>query len=71
MKVTLRQLEVFAAVASHGQVTRAADAVALSQAAASMALADLERQLDGRLFDRVGRQLLLNEQGRRLLPRAL
>lgn len=71
MKITLRQLEVFAAVASHGQVTRAADAVALTQAAASMALADLERQLDTRLFDRVGRQLLLNADGRRLLPRAL
>lgn len=70
MKITLRQLEVFAAVASHGHVTRAAVAVALTQSATSMALADLERQLGVQLFDRVGRQLLLNEAGRQLLPRA-
>lgn len=71
MKITLRQLEVFAAVASHGHVTRAAEAVALTQSATSMALADLERQLAVQLFDRVGRQLLLNEAGRQLLPQAL
>ena len=70
MKITLRQLEVFAAIASHGQVTRAAQAVAMTQAAASMALADLEAQLGVMLFDRVGRQLRLNDSGRELLPRA-
>jgi len=71
MKITLRQLEVFAAVARHEQVTRAADEVALTQAAASMALADLERQLGVRLFDRIGRRLHLSEMGASLLPRAL
>jgi len=70
MKITLRQLEVFAAIASYGQVTRAAQAVAMTQAAASMALADLEAQLGVALFDRVGRQLRLNDTGRQLLPRA-
>ncbi len=70
MKITLRQLEVFAAIASYGQVTRAAQAVAMTQAAASMALADLEAQLGVMLFDRVGRQLRLNDSGRELLPRA-
>ena len=71
MKVTLRQLEVFVAIATHGQVTRAADAVAMTQSAASMALGELEQQLDITLFDRVGRQLLLNEAGRQLLPKAI
>lgn len=70
MKITLRQLEIFAAVALHGQVTRAAEAVAMTQSAASMALADLERQLGRPLFDRSGRQLLINENGRQLLPQA-
>jgi DNA-binding transcriptional LysR family regulator len=69
MKITLRQLEVFNAVATHGQVTRAAQAIAMSQAAASMALAELEQQLGVALFDRVGRQLLLNDTGRMLLTR--
>ena len=30
MKITLRQLEVFAAIASHGHVTRAAETVAVT-----------------------------------------
>ena len=39
MKITLRQLEIFAAIANHGHVTRAAEAVAMTQSAASTALA--------------------------------
>jgi DNA-binding transcriptional LysR family regulator len=70
MKITLRQLEVFAAIASHGQVTRAAQAVAMSQAAASMALADLESQLGAPLFNRNGRQWQLTDNGREILPLA-
>lgn len=70
MKITLRQLEVFCAIARHAQVTRAAADVAMTQAAASMALADLERQLGCQLFDRVGRALLLNDAGRLLQGRA-
>lgn len=70
MKITLRQLEVFAAVASYGQVTRAAQAVAMTQAAASMALADLEGQLGAPLFNRRGRQWQLTDSGREILPLA-
>lgn len=68
--MTLRQLEVFVAVARHGNVTRAAAEVFLSQSAASMALAEMEKQLGGNLFDRKGKRLLVNERGRALLPRA-
>lgn len=71
MKITLRQLEVFAAIAGHGHVTRAAETIAMTQSAASTALAELEQQLETTLFDRIGRQLLLNEAGRQLLPKAL
>ncbi|WP_153109789.1 LysR substrate-binding domain-containing protein [Propionivibrio limicola] len=71
MKITLRQLEIFIAIASHGHVTRAAEAIAMTQSAASTALAELEQQLGQTLFDRIGRQLLLNESGRRLLPKAI
>ena len=71
MKITLRQLEIFAAIVSHGHVTRAADAISMTQSAASTALAELEVQLGTKLFDRIGRQLLLNEAGRQLLPKAL
>ncbi|WP_217450820.1 LysR family transcriptional regulator [Vogesella oryzae] len=70
LKLSLRELEVFAAIADAESVTRAADALALSQSAASQALAQLESALGATLFDRVGRRLQLNENGRALLPRA-
>lgn len=70
MRFTLRQLEIFVATARHEHLSRAADALALSQSAASGALAELERQFDLRLFDRVGKRLQLNETGRELLPAA-
>ena len=70
MRLTLRQLEVFATVARLGSVTRGAERLRLTQSAASMSLKQLERALDGPLFARVGRALVLNDRGRALLPRA-
>ena len=68
MDVTLRQLEVFVAVARCGSVSQAASELYLSQPAASMAIAELEKLLGDRFFDRRGRKLHLNEKGRALLP---
>jgi DNA-binding transcriptional LysR family regulator len=68
---TLRQLGVFVAVARAGSTRAAAERVARSQSAASSALAELESTLGVKLFDRVGRRLTLNAQGRALLPRAV
>ena len=70
MRYTLRQLDVFLAVAHHENVTRAAEELAMSQSAASGALKDLEQQFDVQLFDRVGKRLQLNELGRLLRPKA-
>ena len=70
VRLSLRQLEVFVATARAGSTRGAADRVARSQSAASAALADLELTLGVPLFDRVGRRLLLNENGRALLPGA-
>lgn len=70
LRLTLRELELFCAIAKHGSVRRAAEAVALTQSATSQALARLEQALDAPLFDRRGRRLVLNEAGRLLLPRA-
>lgn len=67
---SLRELDVFCAIAEHGSVHRAAAVVARTQSAASQSLARLERGLGHALFDRRGRQLVLNERGRALLPRA-
>ena len=71
MRLTLRQLQIFRAIALSGSTTAAALSVPLSQSAASAALKELERLLGAHLFDRVGKRLLLNDSGRALLPMAL
>jgi DNA-binding transcriptional LysR family regulator len=71
MHLSLRQLQIFRAIALTGSTTAAALAVPLSQSAASAALKELERALGARFFDRVGKRLVLNDNGRALLPMAL
>lgn len=70
LRITLSQLEVFAAVARLGSTRAAAEEIFRSQSAASDALGELESVLGARLFDRVGRKLVINENGRALLPKA-
>ena len=70
VRVSLRQLEVFVATARAGSTRSAAERVARSQSAASAAIAELEATLGAPLFDRVRRRLLINENGRALLPKA-
>lgn len=70
MKITLRQIEVFVSIAKLQNMTTASHALALSQSACSMALSNLEMQLRTPLFDRHGKKLLLNDQGKALLSKA-
>jgi DNA-binding transcriptional LysR family regulator len=70
IKVTLRQLAVFEAIARCGSIAKAADEIALSQSAASMALRDLEYHLNVELFSREGGRLLLSDHGRLVQARA-
>jgi len=70
MRHTLRQLEVFLAVARSESVSQAARALSMSQSAASGSLSDLERQFDIQLFDRIGKRLQANELGRSVRARA-
>lgn len=71
LRTTLRQIEIFVATAQRGSVTQAAKSVGLTQSAASMALADFENQLGTRLFNRIGKRLSLNEDGRALYAKAV
>lgn len=71
MHITLRQLEVFTEVLKCGSTTQASSMLSLSQSAVSAALSDLETQLSVRLFDRVGKRLVVNEHGRLLYPKAM
>jgi DNA-binding transcriptional LysR family regulator len=70
MRFSLRQLQVFVAVAKGESVSGAAEALSMSQSAVSGSLADLERQFDIRLFERVGKRLRLSELGRSLRARS-
>ncbi|MBT8768652.1 LysR family transcriptional regulator [Metapseudomonas boanensis] len=71
MRFTLRQLQVFVAVAQQESVSRAAELLSLSQSATSTSLTELERQSGCQLFDRAGKRLSLNALGRQLLPQAV
>src|SRR6266545_2476089 len=70
-QLTLRQFEVFLAVARAKSFRRAAEALHLSQPALSQHVAELERALGARLFDRLGRSVTLTEAGRILEDHAL
>ncbi len=70
MSVSLRQLQVFVAVAQEKTITAASTLLYLSKPAVSMALTELENQLGHKLFERVNNRLVINEHGSRLLPLA-
>ena len=70
MRFTLRQVQVFLAVARDQSVSAAAAALGMSQSAVSGALSDLEKQFDIQLFDRMGKRLQLSALGRALRPGA-
>ena len=70
MRLTLRQLQIFLAIAESGSTTAAAAALSLTQSATSAALNQLEGLLGAGLFDRIGRRLVINDSGRALLPEA-
>lgn len=70
MEITLKQLQVFVAVARHGNLSKAAEALFMSKGAVSQALTELERKLGVLVFDRAHPKLHLNHEGTRLLPMA-
>jgi DNA-binding transcriptional LysR family regulator len=68
--MTLEQLRIFVAVAEREHMTRAADAVGVTQSAASAAIATLEARHAIKLFHRVGRGIELTDAGRFFLGEA-
>lgn len=63
----LRHTRTFVTVAELGTVSRAAAHLRISQPALSRQIANLEEELGLKLFDRVGRRLLLTSDGEQLL----
>jgi DNA-binding transcriptional LysR family regulator len=68
--MTLEQLRIFVAVAERQHMTRAADALNLTQQAVSFAIVALENAYSTALFHRVGRHIELTEAGNLFLEEA-
>ena len=70
LRLSVRQLEVFAAAARHLSFARAAETLHLSAPAISMQIADLEKTLGVPLFERTGRRIALTTAGEYFLVHA-
>lgn len=67
LHITLRQLQVFAAVARHLSHSRASEELYLTQPAVSMQIKQLERSIGLPLFEQTGKQIRLTEAGKEML----
>ncbi|HHF2918245.1 TPA: LysR substrate-binding domain-containing protein [Vibrio diabolicus] len=63
--VPLKSIYAFVAVAESGSMTEAAQILSVSHSAVSQAIKSLETQVNKPLFDRVGRQVQLNADGKK------
>ncbi len=70
IKLTLKQLRYFEAVAKYGHFGHAAEACAISQPAISVQIKELEETLGAILFERGGRQIRLTAFGELIAERA-
>lgn len=65
--MTLRHMKIFLAVCDHeNSVTKAAEALFMTQPAVSLAIRELEAYYGVRLFERLSRRLSITEAGRRM-----
>ena len=64
LKLNLKHLRYFWAVASHGTIVQAAEALFITPQTISGQLRELESQVGAELFRKEGRQLVLTETGR-------
>ncbi|MGC2520038.1 MAG: LysR family transcriptional regulator [Burkholderiales bacterium] len=65
-RITLRQLEVFEAVADHLSYSRAAQKLHLTQPAVSMQMKQLEHSAGLPLLEQIGKKIFLTEAGREM-----
>ena len=68
--MNLNQVQVFCAVAKHLSYSMAAEELFITQPAVSQQVKALERQLNVKLFERVGNKLFLTEAGEAVLTHA-
>lgn len=66
----LRQLHTFKTVAEAKGFTRAASVLSYAQSSVTAQIQALEEELGVKLFDRLGKKVMLTAAGERLLPYA-
>lgn len=71
LHITLRQLEIFCTIVKTGSAVNAGEYIGLSQSAISSALKEIENQLGEPLFDRAGKRLVSNAQGKQFYSKAV
>lgn len=69
--MTVRHMKIFIAVYQAGSVTRAAEALYMTQPAVTRAIKELERHYGTHLFDRIDHRLSVTEAGRQFYAYAL
>ncbi len=69
--MTLRNLRIFCALAETGSATDAAEKLFISQPSVSVALRELENYYGVRLFERLGRRLVITPEGERFYSYAV
>ncbi len=70
MNLSQRHLRLFVTTAAMGNISRASEALHISQPALTRALATFEQQMGASLFARTTRRLALTPEGERFLPTA-
>jgi DNA-binding transcriptional LysR family regulator len=70
MNITLRQLQIFEAVAQTQSYTRAAERLFMTQPAVSMQMKQLEETIELDLFERQGKKIVITKAGEKLRKHA-
>ena len=67
----IRNIATFVKIVEYNNFTKAAESLGYSQAAVTAQIKSLEKELGIPLFDRIGRGIVLTEEGKTFLPYAL
>lgn len=70
VSLNIENIEAFVYINHYGSFNKAADVLFLSQPTVTARIQSLERELDCRLFDRLGKQIHLTDKGKQFLPYA-
>ena len=68
--MTIRHLKIFICVCKHCNMTKAAEELFIAQPAVSNTIAEIEKNYNVKLFERINKRLFLTDEGKKLLIKA-